>query len=243
MNAGITTGYGDDSITNNGEIEAYWGLYNIAITTGDGDDVVELGSNSFTAADDYVAIDMGYDDDTVIVRAGETARVNSSTTCGNITVEEVVISEASAATVYGLIDGSDGYDNFFFSYTGYNSYSGGSGDYDIDNFENVNNSYTLLAAPGASGAARLYDDGVVLAFATDGGVAVCAGEAGFRAGTIDVAALDAGQTTFSANGWSIQLVALGGGQYEVHLFDGAGVEHFNDANGDGVADSHYIFTR
>jgi hypothetical protein len=235
------------TVTNAGQIIVSGGDSDYAIITGGGADTVTLANGSLTSSDVAVATFNG--DDTVILG---NAGVSYSQQCGDMTV---VQANNDAPVVNGLMDGGNDNDTLVFSFvtangneaTNLDSYIaslGGSNtatingqSYDFANFENVH----LSAIVYQEGDTKLFDDGVVIAFAQAGGIAVCSGEAGLRAGTIDYAALEAGQTTFSLNGWSVVVSPMGNGQYVVRLFDSAGQEHFNDANSDGVADSQFVF--
>ncbi len=217
-----------------------------------GDDVI-VNNGSIVALSGSRAIDTEAGDDVVILGAGG---VSYGTVCGDINVTNVGYH---AAVVAGLVDGGDDTDTIIFGFltpsqseaealaaevaghgpTGSQTINGQG--YSWANFENVRVNATIFS----QGATRLYDDGVLLAFATGDGIDVCSGEAGARAGTINFSSLASGQTTFSAgnDGWWVAVQALAGGLYEVHLYDGGGVEHVNDANGDGLADSRFTFTR
>lgn len=224
-----------------------------AIDTGDYNDVVVLDSGSLTIGGDDDTLELNSGDDTVVLGAGS---VSYSAACGNINVTNV---DNRAATVIGLMDGGDDTDTLVFSILtpnqgavnnldAYLASLGGTNTaavngqiYDYANFEY----YGINATVYTEGPTRLFDDGVVLGFATSGGIAVCSGEKGFRAGTVDMVALDNGQREFSAgnDGWFVRVTDLGGGRFEAHIFDGSGKERFNDADGNGKADSTFVFSR
>jgi hypothetical protein len=204
-----------------------------AIETDDQDNTVTLGDHSLTVGN----ILTGQGDDTVITQAS----VSYATACGDIGV-----AQGHAATVNGVIDGGADSDTLNLSVFGSDSgafggsgsiSNGAGGTYDWTGFENVNINYLSYDA----GPARLFDDGVIQAFATPGGIAVCSGAQGQRAGTISFADLDQGVRDFSANGFTVHVTDLGGGQYQVSLLEN-GQPVMNDANGDGQPDSAFIFT-
>jgi hypothetical protein len=138
--------------------------------------------------------------------------------------------------VVGAIDGGAGNDDFQFSYVGYDPALAGilANSYTTANFETTSTNITILVAPQAtaSGATRLYDDGVVLAFTSkDGnGIDVCSGPMGFKVGTVDFAALEAGQAIFDAGnaGWFLNAVPLGNRQFQVEVYDTNGILQSDD---------------
>jgi hypothetical protein len=195
---------------------------NVKCDDGALNDNVTLTSGSVTNG----AVLVGQGDDTVTVGAS----ASYSTTCGNISVTTL-----SAARVNGLIDGGDDINNGdTLNLTLLNP--GAVSDYNYTNFENVN----INSLSYSEGPTRLYDDGVVLAFASADGISVCDGPKGLLAGNISFDELKKGQHNFSANGLDVHVEDLGGGQYKVHLLDG-GVEQFDDADNNGVADSTFSF--
>jgi hypothetical protein len=226
------------NVTNNGTTVAD-GTDGVGIETSVTDNIVTLGAGSFTSGTE-AAVDTGGGNDTVNIIGSQ--NVGYRTICGNISIGTV---NSSIATVNGLVDGNSGNDTLNFIFNGYDSNLADELASGITsaNFETINNSFTLSAAPDM-GPQTLHDDGVLLAFSTSNGMTICSGQGGVQAGIISFAALDNGQTTFNAgNGWYVAVTPLSNGQYQVHLFDPEDVEHFNDANHDGVNDSPFILHR
>jgi hypothetical protein len=256
---------GNDTITVNGYVggsiygdEAYWFDGNDTITiNGDvnGDVIADTYSTIGLQGPGINCVDVcGGPDDTVIIGAGS---VSYSTACGDISVTNANIRQG---TVGGLIDGDAFYDYgsndslvfnivtnsqaevdslnaYLYSLDPYEDTASVNGEtYNFWNFESLR----VQAIMYTDGPARVYDDGMTLAFSTAGGVAVCHGPSGLRAATIDFANVSEGQMQFGDNGFVVTLTPNGSGLYEAHVFKD-GVEQINDANNDGVADSTFMF--
>jgi hypothetical protein len=108
--------------------------------------------------------------------------------------------------------------------------------YNYQNFEELNVNATIYT----EGATRIYDDGVTLAFAVADGIQICNGPSGLKAGLIDYGRLTAGQREFEANGFVVTLEDVGSQHFKMHVWKD-GVEQFDDADGDGVADDLFVF--
>jgi hypothetical protein len=252
------SGVGNDTITNNGSVVATNGEISIGIASGLGDDTINLNDGSTTIGDD-AAVLAGDGSDTVKLGS---AGVSYGTQCGDIKVTTVV--DKGGPKVGGLIDGdgivdiAGGSDTLVISVTSDSdssvadlqarldaldpengSITIGDNTYNFSDFENlraVGNIFTL-------GPTKLYDDGVVLAFTSPSGngIDLCDGPKGLLAGNIDFNELDKGQRDFGANGLSVHVDDLGGGQFKAHILD-AGAEQMNDADGNGAADSSFVFS-
>jgi len=254
-------GGGNDTIIINGSVGGY--------VAGDdsggcgGDDLIII--NGHVAGDVYgdfdgcghpgvapSAVAIGGGNDTVVLGAGS---VSYSTQCESFSVTTV---NYDPATVAGIIDGDasyvNGYDTLVFSILAANDEEvdaldaylaslGGNAqghingvDYTWTNFE----AYDIYATVFDQGATKMYDDGVTLAFALADGIQVCNGPSGLKAGLIDYGRLTAGQREFGDNGFIVTLEDLGSQHFKVHVWKD-GVEQFDDANNDGVADDLFVF--
>jgi hypothetical protein len=225
---------GNDDITVNGEVSNdIW---------GDGVDAVDCGVGFQQ---------QNFGDDTITIGAGG---VSYATVCQDISVTNV---DAHQGIVGGTIigdsgDGDDGYDTLVFNVLG-------SGDSlaaqlaaasQTDGTVTVNgqtynyaeiNSLTVHSIAYQEGAARMYDDGVTLAFAAADGIQVCNGPSGMKAGLIDYGRLHDGQLEFGQNGFTVKLVPVGSNHFEVHVYDSNGTEQIDDADNNGTADSLFVF--
>ena len=239
---------GGDVITNGDTTGGVFGIYTPDPGSGSPDNTVTLGNGTVTSGG-TAAVFTKSGNDTVVLGTGGVAY---GTTCGDIKV--TTVQQGVAPTVNGLIDGGADSDRLVLNYftpnqaefDAFAANAQGSGVYEWDGQTYTIANFEAVSWGGVytEGATRLFDDGVVLAFASAGGIVVCSGKGGVRAGTIDFATLDAGQTSFNAgNGWSVTVSSLGSGRYQVRLFDSSGKEHFNDTDHNGLADSGFTFSR